>query len=197
VVSFFIKYRFLERRSRLIFVSLRMSKDLINRKQCLWGKNLKITFKVLNLEFIASSLYRFYIFPLKTLRTKRHIQFCQKKKSYRIFLFYFSYLEKKINKGRVMQSPCCVSMYPPKLILKAEPIFMKLGINIMAPDLNSMVYLINPSHQSVCICIPLPLLGNGLVKKIIVATNTYATIEELLDQWFSMRSVSYQRKQGD
>jgi hypothetical protein len=30
-----------------------------------------------------------------------------------------------------------------------------------------------------------------------VATNTHATIEELLDASFSMQSMSYQRKVGD
>jgi hypothetical protein len=40
------------------------------------------------------------------------------------------------------------------------------------------------------------LLGNGLVH-IIVAINTHAITEELLDTTFSMRSMSYQRKAGN
>jgi hypothetical protein len=36
-----------------------------------------------------------------------------------------------------------------------------------------------------------------LGKNDTAATNTYITIEELLDASFSMRSVSYQRKIGD
>jgi hypothetical protein len=34
-------------------------------------------------------------------------------------------------------------------------------------------------------------------KNVTAATNTQATIEELLDASFSMRSVSYQTKLGD
>jgi hypothetical protein len=47
-----------------------------------------------------------------------------------------------------------------------EPIFMKLGMYIMAPEPISTVYFINPSHQSVCTCIPQLLLGNGSVKTL-------------------------------
>jgi hypothetical protein len=36
-----------------------------------------------------------------------------------------------------------------------------------------------------------------LGKNVTTATNTHATIEELLDVSFYMRSVSYQRKIGD
>jgi hypothetical protein len=32
-----------------------------------------------------------------------------------------------------------------------EPIFMKLGMCIMAPEPISTVYFINPFHQSVCL----------------------------------------------
>jgi hypothetical protein len=50
----------------------------------------------------------------------------------------------------------------------AEPVFMKLGMYIMAHEPISMVYFIYPFHQSVCLyvcmCIPLSLLGNGWVK---------------------------------
>jgi hypothetical protein len=54
-----------------------------------------------------------------------------------------------------------------------EPIFMKLGMYIMALEPISTTYFINPSHQSVSvICIPLSLLGNGSVKNVTAATNT-------------------------
>jgi hypothetical protein len=33
------------------------------------------------------------------------------------------------------------------------PVFMKLCVYIMAPDPISMAYFINPSHQSVCLCV--------------------------------------------
>jgi hypothetical protein len=32
-----------------------------------------------------------------------------------------------------------------------EPIFIKFGMCIMAPEPISMAYFINPSHQSVCL----------------------------------------------
>jgi hypothetical protein len=35
----------------------------------------------------------------------------------------------------------------------AEPIFMKLGTYIMAAEPISTVYFINPSHQSVSVCV--------------------------------------------
>jgi hypothetical protein len=34
-----------------------------------------------------------------------------------------------------------------------EPIVMKLGMYIMAPEPISMAYFINPSHQSVSVCV--------------------------------------------
>jgi hypothetical protein len=43
-----------------------------------------------------------------------------------------------------------------------QPIFMKLGMYIMAPDPISTAYYINPTHQSVYF--PLSLLGKGSVK---------------------------------
>jgi hypothetical protein len=55
-----------------------------------------------------------------------------------------------------------------------------------------------------CACVSaLLLLGSGsaarqrLAKHISAETNTHATIEELLDVTFFMRSVSYQGKVGD
>jgi hypothetical protein len=35
-----------------------------------------------------------------------------------------------------------------------DPIFMKLGMYIMAPELVSTAYFINPSHESVCLYPP-------------------------------------------
>jgi hypothetical protein len=47
-----------------------------------------------------------------------------------------------------------------------EPIFMKLGTYIMAPKPISVAYFIISFHRSVCIWIPLSLLGNGSVKTL-------------------------------
>jgi hypothetical protein len=68
-----------------------------------------------------------------------------------------------------MRSPCslcvCVFVYPSINFWMPEPIFMKLGMYIMAPGPNSTVYSIIFSHQSVCLYVySLSLLGNGLVK---------------------------------
>jgi hypothetical protein len=72
-----------------------------------------------------------------------------------------------------------------------EPIFMKLGMYIMAPEPISTVYFINPSHQSVCLFV-YPRIAAGqrlgknppivdrqrLGKKVTVGTNTHVSIEE-------------------
>jgi hypothetical protein len=79
-----------------------------------------------------------------------------------------------------------------------EVIFVKLGMYIMAPKPISTAYLINPSHQSVCLYVYPPILdGERLSKYVRAATNTHETIEELLDASFSMRSLSYQGKVGN
>jgi hypothetical protein len=67
---------------------------------------------------------------------------------------------------------------------------------IMAPELISTVYFINPSHQSVYLyAYPLLVtrqqLGNVFTEPW--PNNEQAIIEEL----FSMRSVSYQRRDCD
>jgi hypothetical protein len=89
-----------------------------------------------------------------------------------------------------------------------EPISMKLGMYIMPTEPISMAYYINPSHQSVCLYVYpsyrckttarlsvylFLLLGNGLVNTF-PCQRIQATIEELLDVSFCMRSVSYQRR---
>jgi hypothetical protein len=77
----------------------------------------------------------------------------------------------------------------------AEPIFMKLGMPIMAPEPISTSYSINPFHQSVCLYVyPSTVVRQRLGKIGTAATNTQATIEGLLDASCSMRSVSYQEK---
>jgi hypothetical protein len=57
-----------------------------------------------------------------------------------------------------------------------EPIFMKLGMHIMAPEPISVAYFINPSHQSVCVS---PYIARQwLSKHVTTAMNTHATIKE-------------------
>jgi hypothetical protein len=65
----------------------------------------------------------------------------------------------------------------------------------MAPEPISAAYLINPSHQSVCLYMyPLIVARQRLGENVTAETNAHATIEELLDKSFSMGSVSYQEK---
>jgi hypothetical protein len=71
---------------------------------------------------------------------------------------------------------------------------MKLGMYGMALEPISTTYLINPAHQYVYLLI---VARQRLSKNITAAANTHATIEEVLDASFSMRSVSYQRKVDD
>jgi hypothetical protein len=67
-----------------------------------------------------------------------------------------------------------------------ESVFMKLDMCIMAPEPISVAYLINPSHQFVCLYLYPPIVARQqLSKNITAAMNTHATIE-LLDASFSM-----------
>jgi hypothetical protein len=76
-----------------------------------------------------------------------------------------------------------------------ETVFMKLGLYTMVPEPVSTAYVINASHQSVCLY--LYVAWQWLGKNVTAAMNTHATIEELLDPSFSMRSLSYQKKVGN
>jgi hypothetical protein len=66
------------------------------------------------------------------------------------------------------------------------------GIYITAPVPISMMYFINPSHQSVCpyVYSPLSLLGKGSVNTSMLQ-QIHATIEELLGASSSMQSMGY------
>jgi hypothetical protein len=76
-------------------------------------------------------------------------------------------------------------------VWKPEQIYTKSGMYIMAPD---HIFL-NPAHQSVCLYVYPPVVASQrLGKNVTATTNTYATVEELLDASFSILSVSYQRK---
>jgi hypothetical protein len=75
---------------------------------------------------------------------------------------------------------------PPHRILP-ESIFMKLNMCIMAPEPISMEYFINPSHQSVCLHLYSSIVARQrLGKNATAATNIQATVEEFLDESFSM-----------
>jgi hypothetical protein len=91
-----------------------------------------------------------------------------------------------------------VSVYPLINFWMPPPIFMKLGTYIIAPEPIWTAYFINPSHQSVCLYgNPSIVARQRLCKNNTAATKTHATIEELLDTSFSMRSMSYHRTVGD
>jgi hypothetical protein len=42
---------------------------------------------------------------------------------------------------------------PPVNLRMPEPVFMKLGMSVMAPELISTAYFINPFHQPVSVCV--------------------------------------------
>jgi hypothetical protein len=70
-----------------------------------------------------------------------------------------------------------------------EPIFMKLGMYIMAPEPISKAPFMNPSHQPVSICASPPIVARQRIGKHVPRQRIHATIEELLDASFSIRSV--------
>jgi hypothetical protein len=75
---------------------------------------------------------------------------------------------------------------------------MKLCMYIMEPQPISTAYFINPSHQSVCLYVYPPIvIRQRLGKNVTAATNKNATLDKLLDESFSMRSVSYQKNVDD
>jgi hypothetical protein len=54
----------------------------------------------------------------------------------------------------------------------------------------STAYFINPSHQSVCLYVYLPIVARQrLGKNVTVTMNTHVTIEAFSDASFPMRSV--------
>jgi hypothetical protein len=56
-----------------------------------------------------------------------------------------------------------------------EPVFMQLGVYIMAPELISTAYFINTSYQSVYLFVYSPVVARQrLGKNITSATNTHA-----------------------
>jgi hypothetical protein len=125
-----------------------------------------------------------------------------------LFLAYFPYIEKIEQAYEITLLSVCLCS-PPINVRMPEPIFMKFGTYtcIMAPGPISTAYLINPSHQSVCLYVyppivvrqrlgknPPNLVRQRLGRNVTAVTNIHATIEELLDASFSMWPVSYQGK---
>jgi hypothetical protein len=86
-----------------------------------------------------------------------------------------------------MRSPCCLYVCESPLInfRMAEPIFMKLGMYIMANESISTAYFINPSHQSVCLYVYTHIVARQQIGKKVTATkNTHTVIQELLERRF-------------
>jgi hypothetical protein len=80
----------------------------------------------------------------------------------------------------------------------AEAVLMKLDMYIMATEVISTAYFINPSHQYLWLHVYLLIVARQRFgRNVITAMNTHATIEEMFKVSFSMLSVSYQGKVGD
>jgi hypothetical protein len=72
-----------------------------------------------------------------------------------------------------MRSQCCLCVSVSINFCMHQPIFMKLGMCIMAPELTSTAYFINPSHQSVCLHVyPTTVTRQLLGKNVTAATKT-------------------------
>jgi hypothetical protein len=79
-----------------------------------------------------------------------------------------------------------------------EPVSMKIGMYIMAPEPISKAYFINPSHHSTCLYVYAPFIARQrLDKNFTAAKDIHAILEELLDEPFSTLSLSCQRKVDD
>jgi hypothetical protein len=100
----------------------------------------------------------------------------------------FPYFGKK--ERRLMRPLCClcVRKTPSITFWMSQSIFMKLGdMYIMAPELISTAYFINPSRQTVCLCILTFIARQRLGKHHPMPTNI-RKINELLDAclWICM-----------
>jgi hypothetical protein len=95
-----------------------------------------------------------------------------------------------------MKSPWCLCICEPPRInfWMPEPILLKFGMCIMAHEAISTAYFINPSHPSVSVCVSFLTSLRKRSVKTLPQQRTHATIEELLDASFSMRSLTYERK---
>jgi hypothetical protein len=71
-----------------------------------------------------------------------------------------------------------------------QPIFMKLGMYIMAPEPISTAYFINTSQKSVCLHAYPPVTARQWYgKNVTIATNTHETIK-MVGVPFSMQCMS-------
>jgi hypothetical protein len=123
-----------------------------------------------------------------------HIDMVSAYRCITLFIACFTYFG---SQTRLMRSPCSLRVSESFHInfWMPQPVFMKLGTYIMAPEPISRAYFINASHPSVCLYLYPPIVARQrLCKNVIAAAITHATIEELFDTSFSMRPVSYQRK---
>jgi hypothetical protein len=86
-----------------------------------------------------------------------------------------------------------LSVCPPIKFRMAEPFFMKLGTYIMAPELISAAYFINPSHQSVCLYMyPTIAARQRLRINVNAATNTHAKLGKIVGRvvFYAVRLIS-------
>jgi hypothetical protein len=100
-----------------------------------------------------------------------------------------------------MRSPC-VSVYTPPSLLNfwmPEPVFMKLGIYVYHCTWAYLNGVLHKCLSSVCLSLSVSPIDarKRLSNDVTAAKNTHATIKELLDALFSMRSVTYQKKEDD
>jgi hypothetical protein len=111
---------------------------------------------------------------------------------------------KKIKVGLCDHHFVCMSVSPltSNNFSMAEPIFMRLGMYIMTPELISMVYFKSLPSLCVYMCIPLSFSGDGSVKIPLsllgngsVRTNIHIKQQKkLLDASCSIWSISYEGK---
>jgi hypothetical protein len=105
---------------------------------CLWGRRVVVAVAVAAVAVVAM------VVNDNRICWDPHLMFL-------IFFILFSIFWK--NKSRLMQSLSylCVFVSPTISFWMPEPIFMKCGMYVMAPESISVVYFINPSYQSVCL----------------------------------------------
>jgi hypothetical protein len=99
-----------------------------------------------------------------------------------------------------MLSPCCLCVYmciPPINFLLLEPVCMKLGIYVMAPEPISTAHFINSSHPSLCLYVYPTIVARQRFGRKHYRGNEYRrSNRRILDASFSVPSVSCQRKVG-
>jgi hypothetical protein len=102
----------------------------------------------------------------------------------------------KITAGLCDRHAVCLHIPSPHQILTPDPLFIKLGMYITAPEPISTAYFINPSHQSVCLYVYRPIVARQRLGINVTGEKTKHATEDLSEA-FWMRSVTYQKKAGD